>query len=197
MANHPLDLELLIHDLLLLHFPISEVARKHALSMVQLQAALASPDAEAILTAHRQVATLRARVALDKALPEAVDRLVDAMHDETASPETRRKAAGALVRLHRSMNNPAANPKTPAPPHSHNPDPHPDRDPTTSVPSVTSVFKSPSPSAASAPSAISAFDLSTPSRSSRATQNEKRPHEAGAFVPFSTADPIRPPASSP
>ncbi len=105
VAQHtPTPLPANVDDILLdyakLHLHLTDLARKHGLSIDQLLDIVRDPEARRRLETLRTLADDRTDVALDLALPIAVDQLVDIMTDQATPHEPRRKAAAQIIRLH-------------------------------------------------------------------------------------------------
>lgn len=117
--------------------PIDQLAASFGLTFRQARDILAHPDVRAEIDAALELARARDDHMIQVALTEAIDVLLTTIRDLEAPAETRRKAAGQIIRLHKDLQkraplhaSPAAAPesalaKPAAPPRATTPAPHP------------------------------------------------------------------------
>ncbi|MBL0921291.1 MAG: hypothetical protein IBJ10_04080 [Phycisphaerales bacterium] len=104
--------------------PLDQLAASFGLTFRQARDILAHPEVQAEIDAALELARARADHMIQVALTEAIDVLLTTIRDLEAPAETRRKAAGQIIRLHKDLHKRAAAPAaTPSPIASHNPAP--------------------------------------------------------------------------
>ena len=82
---------------------LDQLASAFGLTFRQVAEILEHPDVKAEIDAALEVAAQRHERMIEVALAEAVEVLLLTVRDTTISPETRRKAAGQIIRLHKDL----------------------------------------------------------------------------------------------
>lgn len=93
---------------------LDQLASAFGLTFRQVAQILEHPDVKAEIDAALEVAAQRHERMIEVALAEAVEVLLLTVRDTTISPETRRKAAGQIIRLHKDLQKQAQTASKPA-----------------------------------------------------------------------------------
>lgn len=94
--------------------PIDQLAASFGLTFRQARDILAHPDVRAEIDAALELARARDDHMIQVALTEAIDVLLTTIRDLEAPAETRRKAAGQIIRLHKDLQKRTPLPASPA-----------------------------------------------------------------------------------
>lgn len=94
--------------------PIDQLAASFGLTFRQARDILAHPDVQAEINAALELARARDDHMIQVALTEAIDVLLTTIRDLEAPAETRRKAAGQIIRLHKDLQKRTPLPASPA-----------------------------------------------------------------------------------
>lgn len=99
--------------------PIDQLAASFGLTFRQARDILNHPEVLAEIDAALELARTRQGRLIEVALTEAIDVLLETVRDVEAPHETRRKAAGQIIRLHKDLRKQAETASRPAesPPH--------------------------------------------------------------------------------